>query len=188
MPNISPLPELISQSFRTHPSYVGETEVSREIFSQMAKQRSKKERRGDPELLDRLNRAMGAYQARTGKAVEWQELAAAAGLKPSTMSDIVSLERMVRIKDAVAFADYLGVNFAWLAANRGAMRDEEGGGATAAVKPPPEPTASAPKSRMPIYTDPNRVSTVVERFTSKKKPGIRRRRKPGDQDKSAMAS
>ena len=72
-------------------------------------------------LLDRLNRARGAYLARTGKEVEWKDLAEAAGLGLSTMTDVTNLNRKVTIADAIAFADYLGVEFAWLAAGRGPM-------------------------------------------------------------------
>lgn len=78
-------------------------------------------KRGDPLLLDRLNRARGAYLARTGKEVEWKDLAEAAGLGLSSMTDVTSLNRKVTIADAIAFADYLGVEFAWLAAGRGPM-------------------------------------------------------------------
>jgi hypothetical protein len=72
-------------------------------------------------LLDRLNRARGAYLARTGKDVEWKDLAEAAGIGLSTMTDITTLDRKVTITDAAAFADYLGVEFAWLAIGRGPM-------------------------------------------------------------------
>lgn len=72
---------------------------------------------------------MGASQARTGKTVEWQELAKAAHLGASTMTDITTLDRRVTIAEAVAFADYLGVEFAWLAAGRGPMVGD-GSGAT----------------------------------------------------------
>ena len=64
---------------------------------------------------------MGVYQARMGRKPEQKELAAAAGLSEPTMTAIMNLGRAVRIPDAIAFADYLGVEFAWLAAGRGPM-------------------------------------------------------------------
>lgn len=88
----------------------------------MRKKPKPQRKRGDPAILDRLNRAMGAYLLETGKRVEWQALAKAAGLGLSTMTDITTLDRKVTIADAIAFADYLGVSFAWLAAGRGPMR------------------------------------------------------------------
>lgn len=95
--------------------------MSSEIFSPMAKKRKKVVRRGDPALLDRLKRARGSYTERTGNEVGWKELAAAADLKPASMSDIVSLEKVVTIAEASAFAKRLGVSFAWLAIGEGPM-------------------------------------------------------------------
>ena len=96
--------------------------MSSEIFLPMSEKKKRPKKRGDSALLDRLNRARGAYLERTGKDVELQELAKAAGLGASTMTDIMTLDRRVTIADALAFADYLGVEFAWLAAGRGPMR------------------------------------------------------------------
>jgi hypothetical protein len=95
--------------------------VSSKFLSAISVNHKREQKRGDPALLDRLSKAMGAYQMRTGRRVESQDLAKAAGLGSSTMTDITTLNRKVTIQDAVAFADFLGVEFAWLAAGRGPM-------------------------------------------------------------------
>lgn len=59
---------------------------------------------------------------------------------------------------------------------------DEGGGNASVVKP------HDPKPRMPIFTDPNRTTTVVETFRDKKPATKRRPRRPGDRDKTAIAS
>jgi hypothetical protein len=117
--------------------------VSSKFLSASSVNHKRERKRGDPALLDRLNRAMGAYQMRTGKRVESQDLAKAAGLGSSTMTDITTLDRKVTIADAVAFADYLGVEFAWLAAGRGPMyvgEQDGNGGVERPARPPAQPS------------------------------------------------
>jgi hypothetical protein len=71
--------------------------------------------RGDPTIVDRLKRAVGAYQLRTGKEKAWKELAAETGLTASQMTEIVGCTRRVQIADAAAFGRVLGVRPAWIA-------------------------------------------------------------------------
>jgi transcriptional regulator with XRE-family HTH domain len=73
------------------------------------------ERPGDPVIVDRITRAMGAYQFRTGKRMQWNDLADQSGLSQSTVSDIATLKRRVQIADAALFGDVLGVRPAWIA-------------------------------------------------------------------------
>jgi hypothetical protein len=72
-------------------------------------------------LVDRLKRAIGAHQMRTGDTVTYKELGELADLTPSSMTDVINAKRKVTIAEAVLWADKLGVEFAWLAANRGPM-------------------------------------------------------------------
>jgi hypothetical protein len=76
---------------------------------------TKPERPGDPAIVDRITRAMGAYQFRTGKRMQWNDLADQSGLTQSTASDIATLKRRVQIADAAVFGRVLGVRPAWIA-------------------------------------------------------------------------
>jgi hypothetical protein len=122
--------------------------VTSEILAGAVVNPKPERKRGDPALLDRLNRARGAYMARTGKEVQWKDLAEAAGLGLSTMTDITTLDRRVTIADAAAFADYLGVEFAWLALGRGPMT----------AQPPAAHDGPAPEVRQERPSDSMEVS------------------------------
>jgi hypothetical protein len=76
---------------------------------------------GDPETVDRLKRAVGAFQLRTGRTLTWKELGEAADLTPQSMTDVLRLKRRVTIRDARIWADMLSVEFSWLAIGRGPM-------------------------------------------------------------------
>lgn len=76
---------------------------------------------GDPELVDRLKRAVGAYQLRTGQTVTWKELGELAELTPSSMTDVLAVRKRVTIEEARIWSKKLGVAFAWLAIGDGPM-------------------------------------------------------------------
>lgn len=76
---------------------------------------------GDPELVNRLKRAIGAYQMRTGDSITWKEMAGLVDLTPSSMTDVLSAKKRVTIEEARIWSKKLGVEFAWLAIGEGPM-------------------------------------------------------------------
>jgi hypothetical protein len=76
---------------------------------------------GDPALIDRIKRALGAYQLRTGETITAKELGALVGLTPSSMTDVMNADRKVTIAEASAWSKKLGVEFKWLAIGEGPM-------------------------------------------------------------------
>jgi hypothetical protein len=102
----------------------------------------------DPELVDRLKRAVGAYQLRTGTTKTWKELGELAHLTPQSMTDVLRCKRKVTITDARIWADALGVEFSWLAIGRGPMIVMTQDDASRYGAPPRGEPASAVFSRL----------------------------------------
>lgn len=97
-------------------------------------------RNGDPGLIDRLTRAIGYHQQKTGNRLTDKDLGEMCGLKPSTMTAIMTAERAVKIPEAAIWSRALGVCFEWLCLGVGEMECPE-------IRQEPEVAVSAASAR-----------------------------------------
>ena len=72
-------------------------------------------------VVDRVNRARGNYLTRTGKELDWPDFAKSCAWAPSTVTDVKSAKRPLRVAELGVIAKLLGVRPGYLAFNDGPM-------------------------------------------------------------------